>query len=115
MKHDMKLKAIYFDKIKTGEKNYEIRLNDEKRRLINVGDVLIFNKEPELKEKIATEVKELVYFNSFEELLNTLPVEKIGFKSMDKQSIKDVYYQFYSKEDENKYGVVAIKVKVINK
>ncbi len=115
MKHDMKLKAIYFDKIKTGEKIYEIRLNDEKRRLINVGDVLIFNKEPELKEKIATEVKELVYFNSFEELLNTLPVEKIGFKSMDKQSIKDVYCQFYSKEDENKYGVVAIKVQVINK
>lgn len=57
MIHDMKLKAIYFDKIKTGEKIYEIRLNDEKRKLINVGDVLIFNKEPELKEKIATEVK----------------------------------------------------------
>lgn len=34
---------------------------------------------------------------------------------MTKQAVKDVYYQFYSKEDENKYGVVAIKVQVINK
>lgn len=28
----MKIKPIYFDKIKKGEKIYEVRLNDEKRR-----------------------------------------------------------------------------------
>ena len=111
----MKLREIYFDKIKKGEKIYEIRLNDEKRRLIDVGDVLIFKKEPELKEKLTTEVKDLVYFVSFDEMVNTLPIEKIGFENMTKQAVKDVYYQFYSKEDEDKYGVVAIKVQVINK
>ena len=34
MQHEMKIKAIYFDKIKNGEKVYEVRLNDEKRRLM---------------------------------------------------------------------------------
>lgn len=67
-------------KIKKGEKIYKIRLNDEKRRLIDVGDVLIFKKEPELKETLTTEVKDLVYFVSFDEMVNTLPIEKIVFK-----------------------------------
>lgn len=41
MKHEMKIREVYFNKIKSGEKIYEIRLNDEKRRLIDVGDVLV--------------------------------------------------------------------------
>ena len=113
MKHEMKLRQIYFDKIKKGEKIYEIRLNDEKRRLIDVGDVLIFKKEPELNDQLVTEVKDLIYFDSFDEMVNTLPTEKIGFEDMDKESIKNIYYQFYSKEDEKKYGIVAIKVQVL--
>lgn len=113
MKHEMKLRGIYFDKIKSGEKIYEIRLNDEKRQLIDVGDVVVFTKEPELKEELITEVKDLVYFDTFDDMVNTLPIEKIGFENMDKESIKKVYYQFYSKDAEQKYGVVAIKVKVL--
>ena len=42
-------KAV-FDMIKSGEKVYEGRLNDEKRQLIDIGDVIEFQKEPELKE-----------------------------------------------------------------
>ena len=114
MKHEMKLRGIYFDKIKSGEKIYEIRLNDEKRQLIDVGDVLIFKKEPELKEELITEVKDLIYFATFDEMVNILPVKKIGFENMDKESVKNVYYQFYTKEAEKQYGVVAIKVKVIS-
>ncbi len=111
----MKLKEVYFNKIKNGEKIYEIRLKDEKRRSINVGDDLIFKKEPELKETLATKVKDLIYFNYFDKMLNTLPLRKIGFENMTKQTVMDIYYRFYSKEDENKYGVVAIKVEVIDK
>jgi len=113
MKHEMKIRSIYFDKIKSGEKNYEIRLNDEKRKLIDVGDIIIFKREPELKEELITEVKDLVYFNSFDEMLNTLPIKKIGFQDLDKESVKKIYYQFYSKEAEKQCGVVAIKVKVL--
>lgn len=107
----MKLREIYFNKIKNGEKIYEIRLNDEKRQLINVGDVIIFKKEPELQDSIQTVVEDLVYFKSFSEMINTLPLSKVGFENETKQEIEDIYHQFYSKEDEAKYGVLAIKIK----
>ena len=40
MLHEMKLQDQYFDMVKSGAKIYEGRLNDEKRKLINVGDVI---------------------------------------------------------------------------
>lgn len=110
MVYEMKLRPIYFDKIKNGEKIYEIRLNDEKRKDIDVGDIIIFKKEPELKELLVTIVKDLVYFKTFNEMLNTLPIKKIGFENESPKEIEEIYYSFYSKENESKYGVVAIKV-----
>ena len=110
MIHEMKLKAIYFNKIKNGQKIYEIRLNDEKRKLIDVGDVIIFKKEPELTENLQTIVKDLVYFKSFKEMVDTLPLEKIGFENLSKDEVESIYYSFYSIENELKYGVIAIKV-----
>ena len=42
MKHEMKLNNEPFIKIKNGTKTVELRLNDEKRKLLNVGDVICF-------------------------------------------------------------------------
>ena len=42
MTHKMKLVDFAFKAIKNGEKDIELRLNDEKRRLVNVGDTIIF-------------------------------------------------------------------------
>ncbi|MBO5229691.1 MAG: ASCH domain-containing protein [Clostridia bacterium] len=113
MKHEMKIRAIYFDKIKRGEKIYEVRLNDEKRQLIDVGDVIVLKKEPELCEELFVEVKDLIYFDSFAEMVNTLPKEKVGFAEMKNEAIVDVYHQFYTPEAEKKHGVVAINVQVL--
>ena len=55
----------------------------------------------------------LVYFDSFEEMANTLPLQKVGFETETPNEVVDIYHQFYSIEDENKYGVVAIKVEVL--
>jgi len=112
MTHQMKLREIYFNMIKKGSKIYEVRLNDEKRQQVKVGDIIIFKKEPELKEEIQAIVEDLVYFKSFEELTNTLPLEKVGFVTETKQKVQDIYHSFYSPEEEQKYGVVAIKVKI---
>lgn len=109
---EMKLKPVYFDKIKAGEKIYEIRLNDEKRQLLKVGDILTFKKEPELKETISAEIIDLIHFKSFSEMLEVLPADKIGFKDYSKLEIENVYHKFYSVEDELRYGVVAIKLKI---
>ena len=113
MKHEMKLREIYFNKIKIGEKIYEIRLNDEKRQLINVGDFIIFKKEPLLEDVIETEVVELLHFKTFKEMASNILPKEIGFDNHSIDDIVKVYHQFYSTEDEKKFGVLAIKVKII--
>ena len=40
--HNMKLHHAPFDMIRRGEKTIELRLYDEKRRLIEVGDRIVF-------------------------------------------------------------------------
>ena len=46
MLHKMKLRPKYFDCIKNGTKRIELRLNDEKRSIIQLGDEIEFLKEP---------------------------------------------------------------------
>lgn len=108
MTHEMKLRHIYFEKIMSGEKIYEIRLNDEKRKLISVGDVIIFRDENDLNREVEKRVEKLLHFDNFAKMLDELPLDKIGFKDFTKDEVEDVYHQFYSIENENKFGVVAI-------
>ena len=42
MVHYMRLNPKPFEKIASGRKTCELRLNDEKRKLISVGDTIIF-------------------------------------------------------------------------
>ena len=49
MTHEMKLQPKNFDYILNGTKRIEIRLNDEKRKKIKLGDKIKFLKETDLK------------------------------------------------------------------
>lgn len=115
MTHTIKVQPYYYDKIKSGEKIYEVRLFDEKRQLMHTGDTLIIKKEPLLNEEITCKITKLLRFNSFKEMATSLPLNFVGFdlSSTTKDVIK-LYYSFYSKQDEQKYGVVAIKVQLLN-
>lgn len=44
MLHKMKLQPKYFDYIQNGTKRIELRLNDEKRSIIQLGDEIKFLK-----------------------------------------------------------------------
>ena len=46
MRHQMRLKDAPFQMIWDGEKTIELRLLDEKRKLVNIGDIIEFSKEP---------------------------------------------------------------------
>ena len=52
MIHEMKLREVYFNLIKEGKKIYEIRLNDEKRQQIDVGDYIVFQNQSNTNECI---------------------------------------------------------------
>ena len=42
MEHTMNLVPWAFEEVKSGRKDIEVRLNDEKRQKMNVGDIIVF-------------------------------------------------------------------------
>ena len=59
MIYEMKLQPEYYNFMLNGTKRIEIRLNDEKRKNIKIGDKIKFYKEPQLEESFLTEVVEV--------------------------------------------------------
>ena len=86
MTHIMRLNPLPFKMIASGEKTIELRLNDEKRRLINVGDEITF--------------------------INTEDNRKT-LKTVKTASPEDML-AYYSAKQQEKYGVLGIEIKVIS-
>lgn len=108
------LDSDIFDVVNKGTKNIEARVNDEKRRNLHIGDKIIFLKRPDNIEKIEAIVEDLKYYNNFEEMVKDYDIENMYLKGYSKDYyINDILGRFYTKEDQEKYGVVAIKFKII--
>ena len=83
MTHIMRLNTSPFEMIASGEKTIELRLNDEKRRKIKIGDEITFvNTENSLKT-ILVEVIGIYKFKSFKELYANLPLLRCGYTKED--------------------------------
>ena len=109
MVHNMKLNSEPFSLIKTGKKTVEIRLYDDKRRKLDVGDTIIFVNISAEEEKIAVKIKALYR----EELFAEISTEKCGSASdSDATELINRMRKYYSEEDEKKYGVLGIKVEL---
>ena len=114
----MKLKEPYFNYIKYGTKEYEIRLNDEKIKNIKSGDFIEFQKEPFLEEKILIMVDDILHYDNFNELLNNINIEFLVDSSITKEELKIDLEKLYPLKKQKNYGIVAIKLRkdiVINK
>lgn len=105
----MRLKNGPFMKIKNGLKIIEIRLNDEKRRLLKVNDFIEFTNR-DSDEKMLVQVEDIYKFNNFEELYQTLNKVALGYDENEEANFKDME-EYYSLEEQNKYGVIGIKIK----
>ena len=110
--HEMKLQSKFFDFIKSGTKRIELRLYDEKRRNIELGDKIIFKKEPKLEEVVEATVVGLLRYKSFKELFEDFDMSLLADKSMTKEELRQVLMEFYTIEKQNKYGMVAILIKL---
>ena len=100
-----------FEIVKNGSKTVEVRLNDEKRRMLKIGDELIFinkNNENEIIESIVTDLK---YYNNFEQLMEDYMVEEVYKTGVTKEWFLNLLQRFYNEEQQEKYGVVAIRFK----
>lgn len=111
MIHEMKLQPRYFDYIKNGTKRIELRLYDEKRRQIQLGDKIKFLKEPDLVENMEVDVIGLLRYNSFKELFNDFDISVLSDSSMTKEELLNVLQEFYTIEKQKEYGILGIRVK----
>jgi len=106
----MRLHPRPFGRIRAGTQIIESRLNDEKRQEIKIGDHITFSLRPDFIEKEEVEVTELLHAPTFLELFALRPLAEFGIaKAEDSKNM----YEYYSKEEEEKYGVVGIKFKEI--
>lgn len=113
MEHILKLQPKYFDYINNGTKRIELRLYDEKRQKINIGDIIIFQKEPELEITIKVKVIGLLRYDTFEDLFKDFNIEIVADNSMTKQELLDVLEEFYTPEKQKQYGVLGIRIEKI--
>ena len=68
---------------------------------------------PHLKEYIDTKVIKLHKYNSFSEMLNNFDISILSDKSMTKEELINVLEEFYTKEEQEKYGVLGIEIELI--
>lgn len=113
MKHEMKLQTKYYNYIKNGTKRIELRLYDEKRKNINIGDIVTFYKEPELVDSFDAKVIGLLRYNSFSDLFKDFDMELLADKSMSKEELLNTLECFYTSDEQKKYGVLGIRIELI--
>ena len=110
MTHNMQLKPEPFAMIKDGTKTIELRLYDEKRRKISIGDKIVFTNT-DTGELLEVIVLDLYVFDSFATLYNELPLLEGGYTKDDIDTASpDDMDLYYTKEEQAQYGVVGIRV-----
>jgi 23S rRNA (uracil1939-C5)-methyltransferase len=109
--HYMHLLAPYFNAIKEGRKVYELRLNDDKRRLVRVGDLICFDANGQQLYCRVTELKAYVSFDALFEDLGT--VCTMGEK-VSKDEATRCMDGIYGEKDRQRFGALAIGVVPVN-
>lgn len=107
----MNLQPKYFDFIKNGTKRIELRLYDEKRQQIKLGDSIEFLKSE--NEKFKAKVIGLLRYETFSDLFNDFDISVLADQSMTKQELLNVLQEFYTPEKQAQYGVLGIRLELL--
>lgn len=106
----------WFDLIKSGKKTAEGRLNRGLFAKLKVGDIVQWQQSDNPANFVNTTVVNLRKYATFADMLaaerlkNTLPVDDINTIN---KGLKEVYHKIYKHADEQKFGVVAIRLQVV--
>ena len=105
MEHTLRPKRIILSGIKSGEKQLEIRVRDEKRARIREGDVLVFDfGDQEYRRKVTS----IRHYDSFATMLSKEDTSRI-MPGWTKEAILNGLRNIYSKEKES-YGVLVFEL-----
>ena len=111
MIYSMRLQHQPFLSIKSGRKTIELCLNDDKRKLLNEGDMVEFT-DVNTGDTLTCEVVNLHRYASFEELYQNHDKISIGYTENEVADPKDML-AYYPLDEIEKYGVVGIEIKIV--
>lgn len=100
MKHEMTLFSAPYESTKSGRKHIEVRLNDEKRRKIKIGDIIEFIKLPEKQEKIEVIVEELYPFDNIKQMYDSIAFKEFDCEGWTMEEMIEGTYEIYTSEQE---------------
>lgn len=106
--HEMKLNKKPFEMIKSGKKTVELRLYDEKRRKLAVGDKIIF-RNTESNETLSVTILGLHIYDSFKELYKHFDKISIGYEENEIPDPNDMN-KYYTPSEQEKFGVIGIEI-----
>lgn len=111
MKFECRLHDDPFNLIKDGSKTIELRLYDEKRQEMQVGDLLEFTNRV-TGDKLLTKIIALHIYSSFADLYRDYDKTSLGYRKDEEVKPEDMEL-YYSKEEQEKYGVVGIEIELV--
>ena len=110
--HKMSLFDEPFEAIKHKRKNVEVRLNDEKRRKIKIGDSILFQRVSNPNESLEVRVLDLKVFSTFEEMYTAIPFADFDCVNWVMEDMLRETYEVYTKDQEREWGTLAITIKL---
>ena len=107
----MTLDAEYFEKIANGTKTVELRLYDEKRRKIKIGDIILFSKRGS-DARLRAEVTNLYLAPTFAELLSDGALLARALPCVGFCEAVELMRRFYTAQEELELGTLGIEIKL---
>ena len=103
----MHLESEIYNLVNNNIKDIEIRINDEKRRKLKIGDIITIANRSN-NDTLMIRITNLEYFSSFNDCINNYDLKRLYNDEITKEELLNLLYKFYTIEEEIKYGVVAI-------
>ena len=107
----MELQNAYYNYMLKGTKRIELRLYDEKRKNIKIGDIITVTNA-QTNEEFEVKVVGLLQYSSFKEMFNDFDIEILADKSMTKEELMNELEKFYPIEKQKQYNVLGIRIEL---
>ena len=107
--HEMKLQPGPFRAIAAGRKTVEMRLFDEKRRALRVGDRIRFTEMGMGDGVMTVRITALRPYSDFGTLYADYPPAVLGYEEGEIPRPEDMEI-YYSREEQARFGVLAIEI-----
>ena len=107
----MSLRPEYYEMVRSGEKDIELRLYDEKRRRMRNGDTVLIYNAQNRNDYIRAKIVRLHIAHSFADLATKISMPRTGFFSLE--YLMNAISKFYDEKLETKYGIVGIEIDVL--